>query len=432
MVSEASRRDVLLGAGVAAGTAAAAWPAAAAPRRPASAADLSRYVGYGGKASGGSGDGATGAWLEQELKGAGFATERLPFSAPWFEPAMAELSTGAHRAGVVPQAIVVPTGAGGVSGPLVRVAPSLVPPSGLAGAIALVDLPAQRWSTALARPIRDTVDAAHAAGAVACVLITNGPTGKALALNTDGRQPIFAKPVAVLAPAEASPFLAAATRGERATLKVAGDGGRRPAWNLIGRIDRGRDRWVAVSTPRSGWFTCAGERGGGVAAWLALARWAPGALRRYNLAFVANSGHEYEYLGAEHTLNGAMPKPEQTALWLHLGAGVAARDWHELAGALRPLPSADPQRVLAVSTALIEPARAAFRGQPGLEAAYDSAGFTAGELSNVIAAGYSPVAGIFGSHRYHHAREDDERCLDAPATDRVIVALQQLLSAVLG
>jgi hypothetical protein len=39
-----------------------------------------------------------------------------------------------------------------------------------------------------------------------------------------------------------------------------------------------------------------------------------------------------------------------------------------------------------------------------------------GELDEVIKAGYAPAAGVFGVHRYHHVAEDDERCLDAPAT----------------
>ena len=53
---------------------------------------------------------------------------------------------------------------------------------------------------------------------------------------------------------------------------------------------------------------------------------------------------------------------------MHLGAAVAARDWHERGAQLSPLPSADPQRFLLASGALLNAARAAFAGQPGLEA----------------------------------------------------------------
>src|SRR5690606_40165850 len=95
-----------------------------------------------------------------------------------------------------------------------------------------------------------------------------------IALNTDGRQPLYEQPMALLAPNDAAPFYAAAHRGEAASLYVTGKGGRRSAFNLVGKLDRGRGRWLVVSTPRSGWFTCAGERGGGMAAWLHIARWA--------------------------------------------------------------------------------------------------------------------------------------------------------------
>jgi hypothetical protein len=393
------------------------------------ASDLERYVGYGDKPSGSPGDTATGVWLEQELRAAQFAVERSGFTAPFFEVSRAELVAGAVTATVIPQAIVTPTGAEGVSGRLVVLRPGEAV-SPMAGAIALIDLPHQRWSSALSKPVRDGVAAAVAAGFVAVILITNGPTRKALALNADGREPMFPCPVAVLAPEAAAPFLTAASAGAPATVYLTGAGGRRPAFNLIGKMDRGRDRWIVVSTPRSGWFACAGERGGGIATWLALARWAPQALERFNLAFVCNSGHEYENLGAEHALKSGLPPPGSTALWIHLGANVAARDWHELTGDLLPLPSADPQRYLVATPGLLERSSQAFAGQTGLEAAYASTGFTAGELTNILAAGYPEVLGIFGSHRFHHAREDDEHCLDPAATRRVISSLKRILGEI--
>ena len=68
-----------------------------------------------------------------------------------------------------------------------------------------------------------------------------------------------------------APFVAAA--GVPATLVVDAESGLRPAWNLVARLDRGAARTLIVTTPRSGWFTCAAERGSGVAAWMSLARW---------------------------------------------------------------------------------------------------------------------------------------------------------------
>jgi len=284
----------------------------------------------------------------------------------------------------------------------------------------------------IAGPARKPVEAAFAAGAKAVVAITNGPTGKVIALNADGRKPMFAGPVALLAPERAGPFLAAAYQRQEARLTVDGQGGTRPAFNFVGRIDRGKGRWLAVSTPRSGWFDCAAERGPGVAVWLDLARWAAKAMPDHDLAFVCNTGHEYEYLGASEAMKQIAPPPAATRFWLHLGANVAARDWHEIPGRWEPLPNVDSQRFLSITPQLMPLAKTIFSGQIGFEAPVSSAVLAAGELEEVIKAGYAPAAGVFGIHRFHHTAEDDERCLDAPATVAAAQGFRRLLKAVAG
>ncbi len=423
-----TRRDIIIGSAAAplAGAAAAGVPAA--PGVAAVRADLDRYVGFGGKQSGGAGDNGCGDWLAAELGLAGFTVEQRAISVPWFAPGRCEITAGGSSAPLWPQPIVVPTGDEGVTGPLVRVDAAGRADAPLAGAIALVDLPHGRWSSALARPVRAPVEAAFAAGARAAVVITNGPTGQVIALNADGRAPMFARPVGLLAPADAGPMLAAAMQRGAATVTLTGEGGRRPAFNLVGRLARGDRPWVVVSTPRSGWFGCAGERGGGIAAWLALARWAPAALPGHNLAFLCNSGHEYENLGAQEALKAAAPKPEETGFWLHLGANLAARDWHEGLLGIEPLAGTDSQRYLVVSAPLLPAARRLFAGLAGLESPYPSTRFSAGELTAIIAAGYPLVAGVFGVHRFHHVADDDARCLSADAVAATTEAFRRLLA----
>src|SRR3546814_8806813 len=77
-----------------------------------------------------------------------------------------------------------------------------------------------------------------------------------------------------------------------------------------------------------------------------------------SLAFIGNTGHEYEYLGAAEAMKQIAPPPAATRFWLHIGANVAARDWHDIAGHLTPLPSVDSQRFLSISPALLPLARA--------------------------------------------------------------------------
>lgn len=394
-------------------------------------ADLARYVGFGNKASGGAGDEATGGWLEDELRRAGYAVERQPFEAPAFAIQRARIECGSAAADVIPQAIVVPTGEQGVSGPLRHYRAGDPPGQPLDGAIAFVELPSARWSTSTAPAIRNAAREAAELGARALVLVTNGPTGDALALNADPRASLAPIPIAIMAPRDSAALVKASASGAAATLYLTGTVGHRPAFNVIGRLRRPSGRWIVISTPRSGWFTCAGERGPGVAAWLSLARWAPGALKHHSLMLLANSGHEYEYLGSEHAIAKMAPPPAETAFWLHLGANVAARDWHELGGGrLAPLPSADPQRFLVTSDPLLPTARGAFAGLPGLEMPYAASKGGQGEAASILAAGYENVAGIFGNHRFHHSANDDARCLEDRLVPPVIEACRTLLMSI--
>ena len=390
------------------------------------AADLRRYVGFGNKRAGGAGDEACGQWLAAALGAAGYKVERQYFEVPFFETVRATLVSGGSSVSVYPQPIVVPTGDGGVSGPLVRVDQFGRFAGSMQDAIALVDLPSARWSSMVAKPARGPVEAAFAAGAKAAVVITNGPTGKVIALNADGRRPMFPGPVALLAPEESGDFLAAAMRRDTARLTLTGEGGHRRAFNFVGRIDRGKGRWLVVSTPRSGWFVCAAERGSGIAAWLDLARWARSGLPDHDLAFICNTGHEYEYLGAAEAMKQLAPSPAQTRFWLHIGANVAARAWHNIGG-LSPLPSVDSERYLSVTPSLLPLSRAIFADQPGYESPVSSEVLSAGELDEVIKAGYSPSAGVFGIHLYHHVAEDDERCLQVPANVAAAQGFRRML-----
>ncbi|WP_296597225.1 hypothetical protein [Phenylobacterium sp.] len=418
----ASRRAIL-GAGA---TLIAAAPAAAALPKAGSEGEamrvLERYAGFGDKASGGPGDIACGEWIEGELKALGYACERQPFDVPAYEGEAPTLAIEGSRATLIPQAIVAPTP--GITG-------RLFAPNRGQGEIALIVLPHARWSTAKGE-VEKRVKAAAAAGAKAAVIVTTGPTGEALALNTPVDKPLFDIPAAVLAPRDSDSFVEAAFRGATATFAMPGRSFRRPAFNVTATLKRGAGKWLVISTPRSGWFGCAGERGSGLAAWLQLVAWAAKAKLPVNLALVATSGHEYEYAGGEHFIEHMAPKPAETALWTHLGANVAARDWHERGPNLSPLPSADPQRFLLASAPLVDACKAAFAGQPGLEQTYPvDPKQTAGELASIVKAGYDPVMGIFGTHRFHHARTDDLRCVSPALVPPVADAFAQVIRGAL-
>jgi hypothetical protein len=392
------------------------------------AADLKRYVGFGRKNSGGYGDEAAGDWMAGELRNAGFSVRRLQIDVPWFDAEAATIAVENGDASLTPIGVVVPTADAGVTARAVYVHAAAGPAASLQGAVAVIDLPFGRWSSARSEPIRRLIEQASSLGAAAAIVITNGPTGEAIALNADGRAPVASCPSAILAPREASPVLAAAMRSAPATVRIAGAGGRRKASNIVATLKRGQSRWLVVSTPRSGWTACGGERGPGVAAFLALARSIPTAFPRHNMMFLCNSGHEFENLGATEALRKAAPQPGDTDFWLHLGANLAARDWQEAgASGLLPLPSADAQRYLMVSSEIVATARRIFDGVAGLEQAYPVVSGAEGELRDIARAGYPRIAGIFGAHRFHHVDGDDLRCTDPSLVAPVIARLLTLL-----
>jgi hypothetical protein len=432
-----SRRGLLGGAGllglaVASSATAAAGAGEEAVDAAALDATLERYAGFGGKASGGAGDTASGVWLDDELTRAGYACRRQTFEVPFFEVRQASLVCGEARTTVIPQAIVAPTGPQGLTAPL-RLASER---GDLTGAIALVVLPYKRWAgladPQVAGPLADAVGR----GAAGVVLVTTGPTREAIALNVSTHRAPVERPVALLAPKDAQPFVAAAAEGRGATLVVDGSGGRserRPAFNLMARLDRKAAKTLVISTPRSGWFGCAAERGSGLAIWLQLAGWLARTNRGVNVELLATSGHEYEYLGGEHYLAEAAPPPASTKLWVHIGASAAARDWHELGPKLLALPSSDSQRVLTATPDVLEATRRAFHGISGLEATYVADKVMAGgELINVLDAGYRSAIGLYGGHRYFHTRGDDLSCVSGALVAPVARAFRTVVADCLG
>lgn len=368
------------------------------------AADLARYDGFGTKRSGGPGDEAVRLWMAEQLAALGFTVSYAAVQAPAFEVDRADLVAQNRRVAVEPQAIVVPTPEGGITAPAALVAD----PSDLArvaGRIAVVMLPHRRHSALMTPTTIEAVRAAVAAGARAVVAVTHGPTGETIVLNAPADAPAVSVPMAVVGPRPLAPLVELIRRGSDLTLTITGTGSRRTAQTLIARKP-GIGPMLVVSTPRSGWTVCAGERGPGVAIFLDLARWAATRWPQRSLLFVSASGHEYDNQGMDAFLkSSAAPRPQEVALWVHLGANIATTDFHDL-GPLRALPSADPQRFLVGPRSMLPVLQQCFAGQAGLEAPYPVEAGAAGELAHILAEGYTRALGVFGAGRLHHVETD--------------------------
>ena len=392
-------------------------------------ADLERYAGLGDKLSGGEGDLAAADWIARRLSALDYEIERQPIGVPYFEPRHCGLEAGDASARVWAQPPVVATGAEGVTAPLAVVRAAFEAPDAC-GRIALLVLPYGRHASMQSPQIAPLVKAAAAAGAVALVIVPTGPTGEVVALNCELDVPLAQLPTAVLAPAHAEPFLVAARVNVPATLRLAGRSAGRASMNVLGTLSRG-PRWIALSTPRTGWFGCASERGTGTAAFLALAAWAAQRAADYSI-FLLNSGaHEYQFAGARRAMPLA-PPTARTAVWCHLGASLATRDRLEFRGLAQPLPSADPNRTVMASPAMLESVATAFAGLSGLERPMPVVEDVS-ELGAIAAHGYRRCFAVLGIPRMFHTRQDTLEVVDAgllaPVVQAHIAAIEAALQS---
>ncbi len=111
---------------------------------------------------------------------------------------------------------------------------------------------------------------------------------------------------------------------------------------------------IVLATPLSGWFTCASERGTGIAITLALAQRLSQA---YPVQVVGTSAHELPYLGLQAFVKANKLAPR---LLVHLGANVALGQHDAASGTLQLAPRRTANvRMPAASVERIKPMLAA-------------------------------------------------------------------------
>ena len=144
--------------------------------------------------------------------------------------------------------------------------------------------------------------------------------------NADRFNAAFGPPVLQVATDHEAALQTVVRRGETVRVTVHVDFETATGSNVVCRIP-GRTRGLAplvVLTPKSAWWVCTAERGGGIAVWLALLRHFARNRPARDVCFVASSGHELGHLGLAHFL--ATPALPSAHAWIHLGANFAAVD----------------------------------------------------------------------------------------------------------
>ena len=162
---------------------------------------------------------------------------------------------------------------------------------------------------------------------VACSEAEDIVPGLAL-LNAPRYQQPYGRPVLQVGTQHREWLLAAAAERASAHFVAHVENEQTTVSNVQTRIS-GRNASLAplvIMTPRSAWWTCTAERGGGIALWLACIRHFVREGCERDVIFTANTGHELGHLGLGHYLAQQPQLLKGAHAWIHFGANFAAVD----------------------------------------------------------------------------------------------------------
>lgn len=360
--------------------------------------------------TGTAGDNAATKWLIEQLAVAGVRGESHEFRFPLLSTGRAAVEIGSVPIDGHAQMDAGLTPRGGVSGPLV---PAESPRP---GAIAVLEIDV---GATAGHGIEAVIERCGREGAAGLVVAARRGQGSFFLMNAT--RPGWPSPLPVLfvPHGQAAPLLAGATGEASARLVIEGERVLGTGTNVVARLaaDAPADgaRPLGVMTPKSGWFTCAAERGGGIVTWLAAARIAAAtAGRTRDVVLLATSGHELGHAGLESYLLEHPALATDVERWIHLGASIGAavqpslslfasdRELSSWAGKALQDAGAGPYRVVAPGIA------------PG------------GEARNVATRGGRFVS-LAGGHAFFHTPEDRPDKVDPASVARYATAVTNLV-----
>jgi hypothetical protein len=315
-----TRREWLRLAATNAAAALIAWPARSAARPAVDRAALERRITrlideferQGHHRTGTAVDRASAEWLSHEVEQAGLTPSLEAFALSRVDPIEAALRAGERRIAGIPLFDGAFTDARGVRGRL-----------GPLGSDAPIGLTEAAPNTAGAGALGD---ARRRHRHAALVVVTRGGRPGLCPSNADLFLQPFGPPVLQVSSEESSTLADLARRGEEVHLVAYASRTPATAFNVTARIAgtlTARPPLI-VMTPRSGWYACASERGGGIAAWLELMRALHAERPARDVQFVASSGHELGHLGINAYVDARPGIVSTSAGWMHFGANIGA------------------------------------------------------------------------------------------------------------
>jgi len=375
-------------------------------------ADVVKYSSFGDHRTATEADVNTSKWLAEELRKSGLEVELSPWTHQQFFINDHHLILNGTEIKSFPLWWPTSTGPEPIVAPL-----ALFDEDGkrgaLAGKIGVGSIPRERGSSIIAgNGIGDAVVSASRQGAKALLMVTESPTGEIVGLNAMAGLRQWPIPVLCVGQRDERRLRKAAMKGAEASFLLDGYlDYNATAYEVVGRLKRGKNH-VVISTPSSGWFQCAGERGPGIALWLAIARWAADSDSDTSYTFVASSGHEMEAMGIRHFAGHGAPPPDEVGTWLHLGAGIATYDYEFGPDGAKKLNRPNPRRRLMTNQEKLMPLlEKNFGGMPGLRPILSET--PGGEMILMAREGYE-VWGFAGGSAYHHMPGDVPERITGP------------------
>jgi len=328
-------------------------------------------------------DQQSGDWLFEEVTRTGAVPAREPFSLSRVDPVAARLVVGDTQIEGLPLFDGSFTSADGVEGRL--------GPIDSDAEIGLVDAPP---NTAAAGPLGDA-RRQHRHKALVCA--TRGGRPGLCPNNADAFLRPFGPPVLQVS-SEFLPLLR--EHAERRTVvHLIAAVTRTPATSFnvtakIGGAGRTALPPLVVMTPRSGWYSCASERGGGIACWLELMRSMLQARPPRDVVFVASSGHELGHLGIDAFVENRSGIVLRSVAWMHFGANIGAVP----TGAGNTIQASDDDREHVLSQAMTAAGLGIGRRVPR--------GTVPGGEAEVVHRGGGRYVSVIGSNALFHNPED--------------------------
>lgn len=365
--------------------------------------DVARYASFGSHRFGSPGDRATADWVAGELQAAGLGVEFQPviLGRQYFvDRATAEVDGATVEA--------TPFWWPSEDKSSFRLTAPVMREGEVAGKILWIELPYDRGAY-LGPAHRAAIAQAAARGPKAILLVIGNPGDDRFAYNVTQEDAPWPVPVMVVAGKARGMFERAMASGAQVTLDVAGRYERNVAGrNVVARFGAGTGPVVVVSTPMTGWYDCVCERGPGIANFLALARIVAAENLPGNFVFVATAGHEIGHGGMELFLKQGAPQPQDTLVWVHLGASNACYAWTAgPQGFTREDGVDDALRFLVLSPSAVSLVGETFAAIKATRLVAEKQ--AVGELRDVHAAGYRNFFGMADLHRFFHTPADDLR-----------------------